>query len=130
MIDAASPEFTESLLSYLPGEVVVLGSSVTVDSSGVIEPSDEVVEAAKASMTLEEKRTLLKKVARSPQFHQALGSLTTAVRDGGLPSIADALGVKVENGGYIPGGGMPLGGGNAVETFVEGIKKHVQQNRK
>ena len=49
-----------------------------------------------------------------------------ALRDGGLPSIAEALGIKVENGGMVKGGNVPLGGGEAVEAFVEGIKKQVQ----
>lgn len=80
-------------------------------------------------MSLEDKKILLKKVLRSPQFHQALGSLTMALRDGGLPGIADALGVKVDNGGYIASTGMPLGGGHAVKAFVEGVKKTVKDER-
>ena len=67
------------------------------------------------------------RVVRSPQLHQSLGSLTVAIRDGGLPSVAEALQVKVDNGGYIRGGAMPLGGGDAVEAFVEGVRKTVKE---
>lgn len=52
-----------------------------------------------------------------------------ALRDGGLPGIADALHIKVENGGYIPDSGMPLGGGHAVKAFVEGAKKTVKDEQ-
>ena len=79
------------------------------------------MEDAKASLSLDDKRTLLKKVLRSPQFNQALASLTMAIRDGGLPSIADALGVKVQDGGYLRGSGMPLGGGQAIEALKAGL---------
>lgn len=85
------------------------------------------MEAARCSLSLDDKRSLLNKVLRSPQFHQALASLTMALRDGGLPGVADALGVKVENGGYLGNGGMPMGGGQAVKAFVEGVKKTVQE---
>ncbi len=80
--------------------------------------------AALASMSLEQKRTLLKKVLRSPQFNQSLLSLTNALREGGLPSISEALGISIENGGNVRGGSVPLGGGDAVEAFVEGVKKN------
>lgn len=130
MIDSANEELVDSLISFLPPAVVVLatGSSQAVD--GKNEPSADALEAAKASLSLDEKRTLLKKVLRSPQFHQALGSLTMAIRDGGLPTIAEALKVKVQNGGYLQGGGMPLGGGYAVEAFVDGVKKTAQEEKK
>lgn len=48
-----------------------------------------------------------------------------ALRDGGLPMIGEALGLKVQNGGVIKGGSMPLGGGAAVEGFVEGVRRTV-----
>ena len=91
------------------------------------EPSAESVEAAKQALNSSQKRALLKQVLRSPQFTQSLASLTVALRDGGLPSIAEALGVAVENGGLVRGGTVPLGGGDAVEAFVEGVKKTVQR---
>lgn len=128
MIDAAPEEFADTLLSYLPPAVILLASGSS-DVDGQSEPPAAAVEAAKASLSLQDKRGLLKKVLRSPQFHQALASLTMALRDGGLPSIAEALGVKVENGGYLQAGGMPMGGGVAVQAFVEGVKKTVQEKK-
>ena len=128
MIDAAPEQDVDGLLNYLPPAVIVLASSPDTPENKN-EPTTEAVEAAKASLSLEDKRSLLKKVLRSPQLHQALGSLTMALRDGGLPGIADALGVQVENGGYLQAGGMPMGGGEAVKAFVEGVKKKVQEKR-
>ncbi|RSM13404.1 hypothetical protein CEP52_001934 [Fusarium oligoseptatum] len=129
MIDSATEEFADTLISYLPPTVVVLTSGSS-DVDGKSDPSAAAVEAAKASLSLDDKRSLLKKVLRSPQFNQALASLTMAIRDGGLPSIADALGVKVQDGGYLRGSGMPMGGGQAVEAFVEGVKKTVEEEKK
>ncbi|KAI8718814.1 Pru domain-containing protein [Fusarium sp. LHS14.1] len=129
MIDSATEEFADTLISFLPPTVVVLASGSS-DVDGKADPSAAVVEAAKASLSLDDKRSLLKKVLRSPQFNQALASLTMAIRDGGLPSIADALGVKVQDGGYLRGSGMPMGGGQAVEAFVEGVKKTVEEEKK
>ena len=68
------------------------------------------------------------KVVRSPQLHQSLGSLTVALRDGGLPSVADALGIAVENGGYVRGGNMPLGGPEAVVAFIKGVERTVRDS--
>ncbi|KAJ4216238.1 hypothetical protein NW759_009487 [Fusarium solani] len=129
MIDSATEEFADALISFLPPTVVVLASGSS-DVDGKSDPSAAAVEAAKASLSLNDKRSLLKKVLRSPQFNQALASLTMAIRDGGLPSIADALGVKVQDGGYLRGSGMPMGGGQAVEAFVEGVKKTVEEEKK
>lgn len=132
MIDTLAtnaPECLDTLLSFLPPAVIVLSGNNPSAFDGKSEPSAEAVEAAKASLSLEGKKALLKKVLRSPQFHQALGTLTHALRDGGLPGVADALGIKVENGGYMQNGSMPLGGGQAVEAFVEGVKKTVQDQK-
>lgn len=92
----------------------------------MVEPSAATASAALEALSVDQKKAILKRVLRSPQFHQSLGSLTMAIRDGGLPSIADALGVKVQNGGLVRGGSVPLGGGEAVEAFVEGVKKTVE----
>jgi 26S proteasome regulatory subunit N13 len=69
----------------------------------------------------------LKRVVTSPQMRQSLGSLTVALRDGGLPNVSQALKIDVQNGGFTRGGGMPLGGGEAVKAFVEGVKKTVEK---
>jgi len=53
--------------------------------------------------------------------------LTQALRDGGLPSISDALGVKVKNGGFTRRGGMPVGDGEAVEAFLRGVRGSVEE---
>ena len=53
-----------------------------------------------------------------------------ALRDGGLPTVSEALGIKVENGGFTARGSMPLGGGDAVEAFLEGVKKGVEEKMK
>lgn len=129
MIDAAPVEYADSLLSFLPPAVLLLASGSSDAVDGKTEPTSAAVEAAKASLSLQDKRDVLKKVLRSPQFNQALASLTMALRDGGLPSIAEALGVRVENGGYLQGGGMPMGGGLAVQAFVDGVKKTVQEKK-
>jgi len=92
----------------------------------MVEPNAGTTQAALEALSLDQKKAILKRVLRSPQFHQSLGSLTVALRDGGLPSIADALGIKLQNGGLVRGGSVPLGGGEAVEAFVEGVKKSVQ----
>ena len=128
MIDVASTEYLDSLLSFLPPSVIALAVNPSRDSK--TEPSPAEVESAKASMPLEDKRMLLRKVLRSPQFHQSLGTLTMALRDGGLPSIADALGIHVQNGGYIQQGSVPMGGGQAVEAFVEGVKRAARESQK
>lgn len=44
--------------------------------------------------------------------------------------IGDALGLDVEHGGSIRGGTMPLGGSEAVEAFVNGVKRTVEKNEK
>lgn len=127
MLRSASEEYVDSLLSFLPPVILVLATEPGDLSDA--EPTAEAAAAAKASLSLAEKKSLLERVLRSPQFHQGLGSLTMAIRDGGLPTIADALQIQVADGGYIRGGGMPLGGGQAVEAFVEGVKKTVKDKK-
>lgn len=130
LIDEASPEYIDSLLGFLPPGVIVLATTSTAADESQKEPSAAVLDAAKASLSADAKRSLLKKVLRSPQFHQALGTLTMALRDGGLPGVADALGVRVENGGYMVGSQMPLGGGQAVKAFIDGVKQTAKESNK
>ncbi|KAK4195668.1 proteasome complex subunit Rpn13 ubiquitin receptor-domain-containing protein [Triangularia verruculosa] len=127
MLDSASDEYVDNLLSYLPPMVLVLSQQGENGDDVEKEPSAESVEAAKQAMSSTQKRTLLKKVLRSPQFTQSLVSLTSALRDGGLPTVAGSLGISVDNGGLVRGGSAPLGGGDAVEAFVEGVRKTVQK---
>jgi len=126
MLDKATDEYVDNLLSYLPPTVLVLSQQGS-NGDAIGEPSAEAITAAREAMSSDQKRSLLKKVLRSPQFHQSLASLTVALRDGGLPSIVQALGISVDNGGFVRGGTVPMGGGEAVEAFVEGVKKTVQK---
>ncbi|KAI1474808.1 proteasome complex subunit Rpn13 ubiquitin receptor-domain-containing protein [Daldinia eschscholtzii] len=126
MARQATEEQVDDLLNFLPPSVLVLSQQAD-EGDTTAEPTAAAIQAAKEAMSLGQKKALLEKVLRSPQFHQSLTSLTMAIRDGGLPSIADALSVPVENGGYLRGSQMPLGGGDAVEAFVEGVRKSVQK---
>ncbi|KAF4581106.1 26S proteasome complex ubiquitin receptor, subunit Rpn13 [Ophiocordyceps camponoti-floridani] len=126
MVGGASSEIIDVLLDLLPPAVVVLASGSS-DFDGKPEPTAEAADAAKRSLSLDQKRDLLRKVVRSPQFHQGLGSLTMALRDGGLPGVADALGIAVEGRGYLGDGNVPMGGGQAVKAFVDGVKRNVRE---
>ncbi|KAB8291119.1 hypothetical protein EYC80_009807 [Monilinia laxa] len=126
-IDAATPAQVDNLLSYLPPTILQLAQESASSLEGLAEPNSQTSAAAIEALSLDQKKSVLKRVVRSPQFHQSLGSLTMAIRDGGLPSIADALGVKLQNNGLVRGGSVPLGGGDAVEAFVEGVKKSVEK---
>ncbi|KAH6719244.1 proteasome complex subunit Rpn13 ubiquitin receptor-domain-containing protein [Leptodontidium sp. 2 PMI_412] len=126
-IDSATPAQIDNLLSYLPPTVLLIAQESAASIDGMVEPSAESASAAIEALSVDQKKSILKKVLRSPQFHQSLGSLTMAIRDGGLPSIADALGIKLEHGGLVRGGSVPLGGGDAVEAFIEGVKKTVEK---
>ncbi|CZT48185.1 related to oocyte membrane protein [Rhynchosporium secalis] len=126
-IDSATPTQIDNLLSYLPPTILLIAQESAASIDGMVEPSAESASAAMEALSIDQKKSILKKVLRSPQFNQSLGSLTMAIRDGGLPSIADALGVKLEHGGLVRGGSVPLGGGDAVEAFIEGVKKTVEK---
>ncbi|TLS29528.1 hypothetical protein PpBr36_00231 [Pyricularia pennisetigena] len=126
VIDAADETYIDNLLDLLPATIVAMAADDEFDG----EANPPAAAAAKASLSLPEKKALLKQVLRSPQFHQSLASLSMALRDGGLPTIAEALGVKVENGGLVRGGSVPLGGGEAIEAFVEGVRKEVLDKKR
>ena len=127
-IDSADGKTVDNLLSQLPPTLMLLAQEV--DDISSVDPTSETAKAAMEALSLDQKRDILRKVLRSPQFHQSLSSLTVAIRDGGLPSIGDALGIPVENGGYIKkGGGVPLGGGEAVEAFIDGVKRAVEKGK-
>ncbi|KAM3523010.1 hypothetical protein NHJ13051_005321 [Beauveria bassiana] len=129
MVNEASEDLINSLLNYLPPSIILMAADASSNENSTIEPKPAVFEAAKAALSMSQKRALITRVLRSPQFHQALGALTMALRDGGLPTIAEALGVNLENGGYIQQGGMPLGGGHAVKAFVDGIVKSAKEQQ-
>ena len=123
VIDSAAPAFIDNLLSHIPPVLLLL--SQEGDNISSVEPNSETANAAIEALSLQQKQEILKKVLRSPQFTQSLGSLTAALRDGGVPSISEALKIPVENGGFIKGSRMPLGGGEAVDVFLKGVKASV-----
>ena len=123
-IEFADEKTVDNLLSYLPPTLLL--AAVNPDMSAT-EANPELVEALMQSLDIPQKKSILARVLRSPQFTQSLASLTLALRDGGLPSISEALKIPVENGGFMRRGGVPVGGGVAVESFLEGAR---QQARK
>ena len=127
VIEAANSTFIDALLSHLPPTLLLLAQEI--DELSEVDPNSETAQAAIQALSMDQKKDILKRVLRSPQLHQSLGSLTVALRDGGLPTVSEALEIKVENGGYIRNGGMPLGAGEAVEAFLEGVKKTVQEDK-
>jgi 26S proteasome regulatory subunit N13 len=129
VVDKADDTYLDELLSHLPPALVMMSASADEASA---DPDPETVQAVIMSLETEQKLRILRKVLRSPQFHQSLGSLTMALRDGGLPTISEALKIPVANGGYMRRGGVPVGGGDAVEAFLKGIKTQIedeQENR-
>lgn len=124
MIDAADDAAVDHLLSFLPPSLILF--SQDIDESAT-EVNAETAQAVMMSLSLDQKKDILRRVLRSPQFTQSLGSLTVALREGGLPSISEALKIPVENGGFVRGGGVPLGSGHAVEAFLEGVRKQVTE---
>ena len=128
ILDTASREYIDSLLTHIPPVLLLLAQEA--DDISSVDPTPETAAAAIEALSLDQKKDILLKVLRSPQFSQSLGSLTMALRDGGLPTVSEALGVKVENGGFMARGSMPLGGGEAVEAFLEGVKKGLEEEVK
>ena len=128
LIESADMDTVDHLLSFLPSSLVLLAQDLD-DEISEAEANPEVAEAIKQSLSLDQKKDIFRRVLRSPQFTQSLGSLTVALRDGGLPTISEALNIKVKNGGYMRRGGVPLGGGEAVQAFLEGVKDLVLENR-
>lgn len=111
-IDSASEETVDEVMQYLPSNLSTLSS--------------EDDEEQARPLTFSQKKDIVRRVLRSPQFTQSLASLTFALRDGGLPSIGEALNIPLSNGGYMRRGGVPLGGGEAVEAFLNGVKDSVK----
>ena len=125
VIDKAPPALIDALCANLPPMILLLAQEI--DDLAEVDPNSETAQAAIEALTQDDKKDILKRVLRSPQMRQSLGSLTVALRDGGLPNISQALQIDVENGGFIKGGGMPMGSGDAVKAFVEGVKKTVEK---
>ncbi|KAJ5553503.1 hypothetical protein N7513_003873 [Penicillium frequentans] len=125
-IETADESTADHLLSFLPPALLLLAQGNAEASEADTDP--ELAQAALLSLDLTQKKDILRKVLRSPQFTQSLASLTVALRDGGLPSISEALQIPVANGGFMRRGGVPLGGGDAVEAFLDGVRQHVKKD--
>ena len=126
VIDKAPDSFIDALCTHLPTTLFLIEQEV--EDVADIDPESDTAKMAMHALDQEQKRDILKRVVTSPQMKQSLGSLTVALRDGGLPNVSQALKINVANGGFIRGGGMPLGGGDAVKAFVEGVKKTVHND--
>ena len=122
-VESADEKTIDNLLSFLPPSLLLLAQDNEDVPAADISP--EIIEAVMQSLDLSQKKNILVKVLRSPQFTQSLASLTLALRDGGLPSISEALKIPVENGGFMRGG-VPVGGGDAVKSFLEGVRRYVK----
>lgn len=124
-IESADTETVDNLLNFLPSSLLLLAQ----DIGDVSNAEPELAEAIKQSLDLSQKKDILRRVLHSPQFSQSLASLTVALREGGLPSISEALEIPVENGGFMRRGGVPLGDGDAVDAFLSGVRDHVKERR-
>jgi 26S proteasome regulatory subunit N13 len=128
VVAAAPDALLDALLAQLPAAALapeLRHDPPSSSSAAAATPSSEPATAeALATMSAAQKRAVLARVLHGPQFAQALAALTAALRDGGLPTVSGALGIRVENGGYR--GNMPLGGGDAVEAFVRGVERTVE----
>lgn len=120
VIDAADESLVHNLLSQLPPDLLIF--SQENDSSHLLDTSPERIKVLLEAWSLEQKKDILKRVVRSPHFSQSLLGLTSAIRDGGLPAISDALAIPVENGGYMRNSQLAMGGGLAMEAFLAGVK--------
>ncbi|KAL2818276.1 proteasome complex subunit Rpn13 ubiquitin receptor-domain-containing protein [Aspergillus granulosus] len=120
-LDSLDVEGVDNLLKFLPQELLVLALQMEDPSAAPPQSAQDVL----AILNVSQKKNILRRVLHSPQFTQSLASLTIAIRDGGLPSISEALKIPVENGGFLRRGGVPLGGGDAVKAFLRGVRKHV-----
>lgn len=68
---------------------------------------------------LGQKKQIISKILRSPQFTQGAVSLTVALREGALRGVADSLKVPI-----LPG--EEATGADQVEIFVKGVKREVE----
>lgn len=127
-IDSVDEAQVDSLLQFLPPQLIALAQQADADPM-IIEDTSTAADPS-PPLTLNKKKDILRRVLRSPQFTQSLASLTIALRDGGLPSLSEALNIPVSNGGYMRRGGVPLGGGEAVEAFLQGVRDAVKKNQK
>ncbi|XRM41357.1 hypothetical protein ABZX51_004636 [Aspergillus tubingensis] len=127
-LESADEQTVDNLLSFLPPSLLLLAQDNDLEEAAAADQDPDIAQAALGSLELTQKKEILRKVLHSPQFAQSLASLTMAIRDGGLPSISEALKIPVANGGFMRRGGVPLGGGDAVEAFLQGVRDHVKDS--
>lgn len=127
LIDSVDESTIDRFLEFLPPTLLTLAQKA--DDAAATNLEATFADAAKQALSLDQKKDVLRRVLRSPQFSQSLSSLTIALRDGGLPSIGEALNIPVQNGGFMRRGGVSLVGGDAVEAFLSGVRDLVKQNR-
>jgi len=121
-------ELIDALCAQLPATPFLLEAEV--EDVDQIDPNSETAQMAMQTLDQEQKIDVLERILRAPQLRAALGSLTEALRTGALPTVSQALKIDVENGGFMRGGAMPLGGGDAVKAFLEGVKRTVEKEDK
>ncbi|KAL4816425.1 proteasome complex subunit Rpn13 ubiquitin receptor-domain-containing protein [Aspergillus spinulosporus] len=125
-LDALNVEGVDNLLKFLPQELLIL--ALQMEDQLAAQRRPETAQEVLNALNLSQKKNILRKVLHSPQFTQSLASLTVAIRDGGLPSISEALKIPVENGGFMRRGGVPLGGGDAMKVFIQGVRDYVKDS--
>lgn len=123
-VDQGSEELINALVAQLPTTPFLLEAEV--DDVDQIDPNSDTAQMVVQSLDLDQKKDVLKRILRAPQLRGALSSLTEALKTGALPTVSQALKLDVENGGYMRGGAMPLGGHDAVKAFMDGVKKTVE----
>jgi 26S proteasome regulatory subunit N13 len=123
-----SEDLIDALCAQLPTTPFLLEAEV--EDIDEIDPNSETAQMAMQTLTRQEKIDVLKRILTAPQLRAALGSLTEALKTGALPTVSQALKIDVENGGFMRGGGMPLGGGDAIKAFLEGVKKSAEKEKK
>ncbi|KAF3003633.1 hypothetical protein E8E13_007699 [Curvularia kusanoi] len=128
VIEKASDELIDALCAQLPTTPFLLEAEV--EDVDQIDPNGETAQMVVQTLDQDSKREVLKNIIRAPQLRAALGSLTEALREGALPTVSQALNIDVEHGGYMRGGAMPLGGGDAVKAFLEGVKRTAEKEKK
>lgn len=125
-LETLDADSVDNFLKFLPQELLTLALQMEDLSPSQSRP--ETAQEVLSALSVSQKKNILRKVLHSPQFTQSLASLTVAIRDGGLPSISEALKIPVENGGFVRRGGVPLGGGEAMKSFIRGVQDHVKDS--
>ncbi|KAJ5620025.1 hypothetical protein N7510_004009 [Penicillium lagena] len=105
-IESANATTADHLLNFLPPALLLLAQGNAEALEADTDP--ELAQAALLSLDLPQKKDILRRVLRSPH-------------------ISEALEIPVANGGFMRRGGVPLGGGEAVEAFLDGVRQHVKQ---